>query len=489
MGWGVRGNWGHEYGAMIPGALAALAACLLSGREDWRRRAAHFAFFGALGWSFGGSMSYGIVLGYTRSDSTPDVFYGFAMVFLIGFLWGAVGGAGVGLPAVLDRDRLTEFYPPLLTAFTAWAAWDYLIAPIAFPQGLPESWNWYDTDWLGVLILIVAVLAYVSVKRRLSPASSLILQMAAGWWLGFLILVVVFGLRMTPPRSDNWAGCLGMVLAMLWYFHRNKLKVLVWASLATAFFAGFGFAFGQSIQASGPASGIVTNWWSIMEQTFGFTSGVGTAVVMGLLATRLPRFEPDQGGRAWTGPFAFGFVTLVITYINISKNVSKAWLPNKVIPESIYGLSPQWWFNVAYACLAAVVIALILRHQRQPLALVPATDLGRGQAFYLLFLWWILIGNLSRVLPFHPHRLVTEGTIHVNACIATLLLLFVARERDVVGESPQPDYRAWTWRTVAIGCACAVIAISLFAVLSLVFVDGPPPGARFRFVTEAVPTQ
>ncbi|MCC6389759.1 MAG: hypothetical protein IT167_04075, partial [Bryobacterales bacterium] len=61
IGWGIRGNWGHEYGAMIPGALSAIAACLVSGREDWRRRVVHFAFFGAMGWSFGGSMSYGLV--------------------------------------------------------------------------------------------------------------------------------------------------------------------------------------------------------------------------------------------------------------------------------------------------------------------------------------------------------------------------------------------------------------------------------------------
>ena len=37
IGWGIRGNYGHESGAMIPGALAAIAAALMSGREDWRR--------------------------------------------------------------------------------------------------------------------------------------------------------------------------------------------------------------------------------------------------------------------------------------------------------------------------------------------------------------------------------------------------------------------------------------------------------------------
>jgi hypothetical protein len=35
IGWGIRGNFGHEFGAMIPGALAAMAAVLLSNREDY----------------------------------------------------------------------------------------------------------------------------------------------------------------------------------------------------------------------------------------------------------------------------------------------------------------------------------------------------------------------------------------------------------------------------------------------------------------------
>jgi hypothetical protein len=32
LGWGIRGNLGHEYGAMMPGTLATLSVCLMSGR-------------------------------------------------------------------------------------------------------------------------------------------------------------------------------------------------------------------------------------------------------------------------------------------------------------------------------------------------------------------------------------------------------------------------------------------------------------------------
>ena len=94
LGWGIRGNFGHEIGAAVPGALAAMAVVLASGRPDWWHRIAYFAMFGALGWSFGGSMSYGHVLAYTNSRHSGSVLYGFASLFLIGFLWAAMGGAG-----------------------------------------------------------------------------------------------------------------------------------------------------------------------------------------------------------------------------------------------------------------------------------------------------------------------------------------------------------------------------------------------------------
>ena len=101
MGWGIRGNFGHEYGAMIPGALAAMAAVLLVGAATTGPAGRRiFAMFGALGWSFGGSISYMQVIGYTHSGHSPSVLYGFACLFVIGFLWAALGGAGTALPAV-----------------------------------------------------------------------------------------------------------------------------------------------------------------------------------------------------------------------------------------------------------------------------------------------------------------------------------------------------------------------------------------------------
>src|SRR3972149_4716544 len=231
IGWGVRGNWGHDFGAMIPGALAAMAVCLTSGRPDWRERVAYFAFFGALGWSFGGSLSYMQVVGYTHSGHFLSMAYGFACLFVIGFLWGAIGGAGTALPAVLDRQRLTELFPPIVVLFLLW--WLQGVVPavlvgggIVAPSDL--AWmNWNDTDWIAALLAVVAAGVMWVVAPQLRRACSLVLHMSVGWWVAFLGLVIVLGLRMTPPRGDNWAGMLGMTAGVLVSFLRQGLDRVV----------------------------------------------------------------------------------------------------------------------------------------------------------------------------------------------------------------------------------------------------------------------
>lgn len=489
IGWGVRGNWGHEYGAMIPGVLAALAAALVSGREDWRRRGVFFGFFGAIGWSFGGSMSYGRVLGYTHSDSMPDVLYGFAMVFVIGFLWGAIGGAGTALPAYLDRERLTDFFPPLIAVFAAWTLQD-LFGAMQHPN-VTDRLDWYDTDWLAALLAFLTVAGYSLVKRRVTTAASLILHMAAGWWVGFLALVVGLGLRMTPPRGDNWAGCLGMTAAMLYWLMRNKLAPVAWASLVAALFGGIGFSSGELIKLLGIATKVPANWHSVMEQSFGFISGVGIALAMGRLSTLAPVMVEEPPIRRWAEPFSVGFILLVVTFVNIRKNLESVWIPNKVVPESYYGLPAEWWFNLAYLALAAVVVALILRHMRESLAAMPATALGKGQALFVVFLWWIVIGNLSRYLPFHPVRMVTEGVIHLNACLATVLVLMGnggwlrCPERSLrVAALPVTGSRIR--KLALLTLAIALVAVAIQSAVTLAVFSGPAGNGQYRFGPRAM---
>src|SRR4051794_41902188 len=104
---------------MIPGALAAMAAVLLSGRADWLRSIPFFTMFGALGWSFGGSISYMQVVPYTHSGHSPSVLYGFACLFIIGFLWAAPRRAGTALTAVPGRNRGGRVFPAVGLLFVS----------------------------------------------------------------------------------------------------------------------------------------------------------------------------------------------------------------------------------------------------------------------------------------------------------------------------------------------------------------------------------
>jgi hypothetical protein len=462
IGWGIRGNFGHEYGAMIPGALAALAAALLSGREDWQRRAAMFAFFGALGWSFGGSMSYMQVIAYTHSGHSGSVLYGFACLFLIGFLWAAIGGAGSALPACLTDEQLAEFFVPLITVFAAWILQDLVIEH--WLPTLPEYRHtnplyWYDTDWVAALVAILAVLGLAVARRRLDSASVLILHVAVGWWLAFLLLVNLLGWRMTPPRGDNWAGCIGMVAGLWVYFQRRGLHGIIFASLLTGLIGGFGFATADLLKLIGIAGGAQTNWHSLLEQSYGFINGVGLAVALVWLARRAPRLATGSALPRWTHTFAAAFVLLIITYVNLRRG-PESWVKAKAMPEMLLGLSAGAWFNLAYIGLAAAFLALASAHRRRTIPLLAQTPLVGGQLLYLVFLWWMVLGNFARALvAFAPERLVTEGVIFANALLCTVgILLNVPIGVIEATRAPMPWPRL-LGRTFGVGLAATGLCI------------------------------
>jgi hypothetical protein len=482
IGWGIRGNLGHEYGVLIPGALAAIAAVLVSGREDWWRRVAYFGMFGAIGWSFGGSISYMWVIAYTHSGHLPSQVYGFACLFVIGFAWGALGGAGTALPACLDRERLTELFAPVLAVFFAWFL-KGLIVPLfdAIPPGdarHESALYWYDTAWLAALVAVIAVLVLAGIRRRICWGTSLILHMGIGWWLAFLFMVLmvdVFGIefRMTPPRGDNWAGALGMTVGALIYFLRSRMLPVALAMLIAGFVGGFGFAaatflklaevkyvpillswfFGQGAWG--------TNWHSILEQTYGLFNGIGIAVAMAYLARRLPRTSDKPRLRPWTEVAAVAFLLFLTTYVNLIKDVPN-WIKEHAMPAALYGIPALTWFEVGYAMLAAAGIALLVRHVRNPLAMVPESSLGKGQLLFVVFLWWMVIGNLMHAIPpFAEQRLITEGVIHVNAVVCTVCVLLWPRPMKLPDREDRPvNAQALLWAT-GLGLSAVIVLVAI----------------------------
>ena len=447
VGWGIRGNFGHEYGAMMPGALAAMSVVLLSGRSDWHPRITYFAMFGALGWSFGGSISYMQVVAYIHSGDSSSVLYGFANLFVIGFLWAAPGGAGTAFPAFSDRERINEMFAPMTAVFGAWWLQGHLPIPRI------EALDQFDTDWVATTFAIVAVLLLSLIRRRFDSATSLILHMAIGWWIGFAVLVLLLGLRMTPPRGDNWSGVLGMTIGLFIYLVRTGLKPVAQAMLVTGFLGGIGFSAASMLKLVEVTTGFDTNWHSILEQTTGLFNGLALAVAMVAPIRFGPRIPAEPPVRRATQVYAIGFVLLLITYLNFRKNVS-SWVAAKTVPQVMVGL-PSWeWFDLAYLVLAIAILVPLLIHLRRPLPFLTMSWFARGQWLFLAFLWWIVIGNFERiVVDFTPTRLVTEGVIHFNGAICALLVvLSMAPDR---AEIPETLYRTRLLSTVIVGVVLA----------------------------------
>ncbi len=214
--WAIRGQFGHEHGAAWAGAVGAICILLISNRQDWYNKLFKATLAAAIGWGLGGIMSYGVVVGYGRGNDFINVYYGFLMLFIIGGLYGFIGGGLFGL-TLTDSTKNKVKWPMLLAGMTAGGAITYFF--------LVMQWEWL----------------------------------------------------MTPPRSEDWAICLGMALFMIWFLIHHKfnsaLRVAVFAGLG----GGFGFAFGNFLQVMGRVTEIHFNFWNVMEYTLGFFGGIGMA--------------------------------------------------------------------------------------------------------------------------------------------------------------------------------------------------------------------
>ncbi len=214
--WAIRGKFGHEQGAAWAGGIGAISVVLVAKRRDWYNNVFKIALAAAVGWGLSGMISYGQIVGYGRGVDFGNVYYGLLMLFVIGVLYGFLGGGLFGL-ALADSKDFKVTWAPLIAQMLAFALLMY-----------------------GLLI------------NQLE-------------WL------------MTPPRSELWAACLGASIALAWYVMRNRLqgvlKVAIWSALG----AGIGFAFGNFLQVLGAGSSLPINFWNVMEYSIGFFGGLGMA--------------------------------------------------------------------------------------------------------------------------------------------------------------------------------------------------------------------
>ena len=469
IGWGIRGQFGHEYGAALAGALGGMVVALLSGREDWRRRIPYFGFFGAIGLAFGGGMSYMKNVAFTHSSDSATVLYGFGTLFLLGFIWAAPGGAGIAMPAYLSREELTKTFVPLCAVFISWYFQDALRG---WYRGFTGDWfRFLAGQAMSAVLAAVAVLLVAIVRRKYwGLGSSMILYMAGGWCAGHLLLIELLHLDLNPPRGDSWAGYLGMIGGILAFCWRNQQGGIGFATVAVGFLGGIGFALGTAVKLMAMSSGFDTNWHSVMEQTQGFFLGIAIAIGMGLLIRRAPEVSDQPRVRRWTEVFSVTFVLVLLTYLNFRRSPGEWTKEVANLTPQLYGIYIAadflpargfiGWFETIYIPIACAMILLLVIHRRRPLAFIPHDWLGKGQAFYLVFLWSIVIINFVHVLPrFTPIRLVTEWFMTLNAVACTVLLAFGCFGRRVLPPAASGDapYFPWIRNAVAFGTAGAIL--------------------------------
>lgn len=640
IGWGIRGNFGHEAGAMIAGMLSATAVALLSGRSDWQNRVAYFAIFGGLGWGFGGSIAYMYPISFTESGHTTSTYFGYFSLFLEGGLWCGMGAAGTALAAAMPLNRLTRLFPPLCFVLAAMVVRPWIegplekfLAPIAAGM-TDETWHrhesplyWLDADWLAACSALIGVCAFELYDRTRRPRrrlldhplmllpfaasgavlgyvvqallrageleesirhalvvklgdltyvnpqtghkfdpdqlltnwpqffsdypqhlgwgvgailgaaayfmmtgkfrkeATLFVYLSVGWLAAFLMMPVLGstllmdygGLRLMPPRSDDWAGIVGVFIAGLIWTRRHGLAPVSHVMSVGFILGGISFASVPMIRfllrypghpwrfPDGVPQPFAhyqsANWHSILEQMHGFGHGLAIAIAMAMLWRRQP-YDPREGRvGGWTVAFSIFFAWFVVGFLNLYKLV-ETWIEKQAVPTALKApllgfieLSAETWFCIVWWTAAAVGGLLLLLHQRRRLDIVPGTWVGKGQLLYVLFLWLMVIGNLFRAIPgFSNGRMVTEWLIFMNASLATLLIVALPRKMqpdtaDMMGITA--NEHAWpslpkTWRWGLVGVA---VLIGVYGSLTLAmyqqYLEGKPWANHRRFGPEA----
>ena len=253
MGWGIRGQYGHETGAMIAGALVGLVLtfffCPLASSLFTARAVALMTV--AIG--FGGSMTYGQTVGLTHDapliGNSDALTWGLVGLFIKGGIWIAFAGAFLGIGLSRVQYKSSEIATLLVAmVFLLFLGLSLINSP--FDPANKDLPNVYFSDqWFW------------------EPDAEL------------------------TPRPERWGGLLFALVGVILYVSLIKRDQLAQMLAVFGFLAGgFGFSIGQSVQAyhawhpevfesglfaEGALAQIVSNfnWWNMMETTFGAVFG------------------------------------------------------------------------------------------------------------------------------------------------------------------------------------------------------------------------
>ncbi|MCA9167016.1 MAG: hypothetical protein KDB23_05090 [Planctomycetales bacterium] len=258
MGWGIRGQYGHETGAMIAGTLASLTLVLIYVPTAPSLFAARAAAMMTVAIGIGGSMTYGQTIGLTQDSNLIGnrhaLGWGMLGLFIKGALWIGFGGAFLGMGLSGTRYRMREVVALLLglVALMYLGIWILNSPYDPLHKSLPRYyfsadwfWNPHGGDikprrevWGGYMCALTGLFLYVRFARRDRLAARLTLFGLIGGGLGFAGGQCLQAFHAWHPEalSDGWIG-----------------------------------SYTQYV-----------NWWNMMETTFGAVWGATMALGVGL---------------------------------------------------------------------------------------------------------------------------------------------------------------------------------------------------------------
>lgn len=263
LGWGIRGQMGHETGAMVPGGMVGLACALTANDPELWRRAGLLGAATAMGVSFGGTETMAQTIGLTMYEDTRDRTYWWGMLGLTikGACWWGLAGVYLGM-AASDVD-----YSPLeLLALTAGSTglWHVGVELLNKPFNPPDE--------------LPAI--YFSDKYHLA------------------------GDRPNRPRPEIWGGQLLALLGLLAYMagKRDRNGLVVGMSGVVAGMAGWTGA--QAVQAAlrprvGGRFTRAIDIWKIQETGFGLIAGTILGIGMRLARRGQPPLPPRARQPWW----------------------------------------------------------------------------------------------------------------------------------------------------------------------------------------------
>lgn len=272
MGWGIRGQYGHETGAMIAGVLVSLVLVLRLAPTASLLPATRGVALATLAMGFGGSMTYGQTIGLTQNTPVLGNLQAFAWGMLglatKGGLW--IGFAGLFLGVGLSKRRTgwLEMTGLSLTLVGLFFLGIWLCNSPFDPAGRNLPMVYFSADWVWEP-------DNETLKPRPEVWGGMLLALLGGWlWCGVirndplvrrLTLWGLLGGAIGFPAGQSLQACHA--------WNRDWFSVEPWASLDS-----------------------VMNWWNWMETTFGAV--MGALLAIGLVRNRDLIGLPQAGSPA-----------------------------------------------------------------------------------------------------------------------------------------------------------------------------------------------